>query len=436
MKKKWAVWKTIVVIIFSVITVAGVAVGGVYLARGGFGEAKISPESISFEWKDGNYNPSKNQIEVTDNTVKKLKLVINTPTQYVTEKTVDLDFESESKIINRVNKTISDNCITVPMTVNIGEPFEISLNKEVLKRNGEEITFQGEPILWTRGGISNLKATTKNNKVARIKVAVDVPVYDLTVKLYDNLDNEVQEVTENQSFTARAEFFPSASKYLYSDSGEGAREKSTFFQARNTSEVTFGYDDGPYFMAGNAKAVNEIIGYAFNYADKQESFLSSFDSTVSPADVYDSCLKYLASNSGAGDRADNLNNPANIKINEASLTSFVVGNGGHTFKNMYAGKKFTLTMQDAGADNYLDVFVNSGENELDLMLRKVAINFTYLVGGVETEITDENILRISDQFDNELKSVMVGTKKYYFADKKGRIIRIDLQIIQNFLLIM
>jgi len=79
MKKKWAVWKTIVVIIFSVIAVAGVAVGGVYLARGGFGEAKILPESISFDFTDGSFNDLKNQfyLEKFDDSAHKIQTCLS-----------------------------------------------------------------------------------------------------------------------------------------------------------------------------------------------------------------------------------------------------------------------------------------------------------------------------------------------------------------------
>ena len=52
--------------------------------------------------------------------------------------------------------------------------------------------------------------------------------------------NVVSKVTEGDNFYARANFFPMASRYLYSDE---SREKLTYFEPVGSTEVNFQYDE-------------------------------------------------------------------------------------------------------------------------------------------------------------------------------------------------
>jgi len=62
--KKWAIWKTLSIVISSVILVSGMTVLGVYLA-GGFKPKVVNPDSISFVLDDKWFNAQTNQFEVT-----------------------------------------------------------------------------------------------------------------------------------------------------------------------------------------------------------------------------------------------------------------------------------------------------------------------------------------------------------------------------------
>lgn len=373
-KSKWAVWKTILVILSSVVLVCGAVVLGVYFTKG-FGGEKINPQSISFSLDDEKYNTDNSQFEVTAD----FDLLLNTPTENVTEKEVILSFEASSFTRDLVNGTITDGVITVKEKVKIGEKIHVVLNKSLQSFGGVE------NVEWITGGISKLVATPVSGHVTAtsVQIAVDVPVHSIDVELYDASNMRINQITAEEPFTARAKFYPENSRYLYSDNirlstVEGAtfREKLQFFTVEGAGNVEFVYDDeNPYFKAGErfkADNINKVYGYVFGSADIQEAVLARF-SEEEGVQRYNSILHYLADTDGVS----NFDNPASIEIVEASISGFEVNRASLTF-NLTCNMPYLVTMgETAGANNYFDAVVLSGGKELKSYLKNVAISLTY-----------------------------------------------------------
>ena len=224
--KKWAVWKTVLVVISSVIFVAGVTLLGIYLA-GGLRNPVTPPDDIAFVVDDDLYNTDNAQFEVTED----FELVLTSSTEQVTERQVRLSFTG-STTTNPSTGTISDGVITVPQIVNIGEPFTVTLNMTRYQELGGQN--------WIAGGISTLIATSMSNDQAdptSVRIAVDVPVYDIEIELYDEDENQISQVTELERFYPRAKFLPEKSRYRYSDDAIVAEDGATV--ERRTKNVYF-----------------------------------------------------------------------------------------------------------------------------------------------------------------------------------------------------
>ena len=93
--KKWAIWKTILVVIASVVFVAGATVGGVYLA-GGFKTKYINPDRISFVIDEKFFNAEYAQYEISgsdENLTFNAVIEGEKEGAEITQKTVTLDLD-------------------------------------------------------------------------------------------------------------------------------------------------------------------------------------------------------------------------------------------------------------------------------------------------------------------------------------------------------
>lgn len=375
-KGKWAIWKTIVVVISAVILIAGATVGGVYLT-GGFDERHINPESIAFVLDENLYNSEHEQFEVTGD----FSLTISTPTEDVTHKDVNLSFPSGVSVQHDfIAKTLSDGIITVPETVQIGTPFTVKLNKKLTQMSGEQI------VEWVTGGISKLRAaSTANDQISAIEtqIAVDVPVHSIQVELFDAVSNSINEITSGESFTAQTHFFPVGSNYFYSDDKNAAveekREKLAYYTVIGAGNIEFVYsDDGVSFEAGERLRDNNtssIVGYTFRSADKQTEVLNNF-SQYSGSELYSTVLSYLANNDETV-CVTNASSPTEIEVVEATIGYFRVEQAGFVF-NLINNAPYRITMNhDELADNYLGATIGGTTTGsiLKSMLKNIAIAF-------------------------------------------------------------
>lgn len=378
--KKWAVWKTVLVVISSVIFVAGVTLLGIYLA-GGLRNPVTPPEDIDFVVDSDLYNPDKSQFEVTED----FELVLTSSTEQVTERQVRLSFTG-STTTNPSTGTISDGVITVPQMVNIGEPFTVTLN---MTRYQE---LDGEN--WIAGGISTLIATSMANDQAQpksVKIAVDVPVYDIEIELYDEAGKQISQVTELERFYPRAKFLPEKSMYRYSDDAIVAEEgqtverrtKNVYFEGLNSDNIVFFFNEGnPYFEAGGLSAENSfsIVGYTFIHADDQASTLRELETLYQGEQLYNNVITAL------GDENIGKSNTGTFEIVQASIRSFTIGRSSISVTAGMTSRIAVASSQNADAS--LDASIISTDNEsLEGMLRNVAVRFTRVEGA---EIVDAN----------------------------------------------
>lgn len=379
--KKWAVWKTVLVVISSVIFVAGVTLLGIYLA-GGLRNPVTPPDDIAFVVDDDLYSADNAQFEVTED----FELVITSSTEQVTERQVRLSFTG-STTTNPSTGTISDGVITVPQIVNIGEPFTVTLNMT----HYQELGGQN----WIAGGISTLIATSMSNDQAdptSVKIAVDVPVYDIEIELYDEDGKQISQVTELERFYPRAKFLPEKSRYRYSDDAIVAedgvtierRTKNVYFEGQSSDNIVFFFNDGdPYFEAGELSTENNfsIVGYTFIHADDQASTLRELETLYQGEQLYNNIIKALR------DAKIGKSNSGTFEIVQASIKSFTVG---RSSISVTAGRTSRIAVASSqNADASLDASIISTDNEsLEGMLRNVAIRFTRVEGSGIVEAND------------------------------------------------
>ena len=379
--KKWAVWKTVLVVISSVIFVAGVTLLGIYLA-GGLRNPVTPPDDIAFVVDDDLYSADNAQFEVTED----FELVITSSTEQVTERQVRLSFTG-STTTNPSTGTISDGVITVPQIVNIGEPFTVTLNMT----HYQELGGQN----WIAGGISTLIATSMSNDQAdptSVRIAVDVPVYDIEIELYDEYGNQISQVTELERFYPRAKFLPEKSRYRYSDDAIVAedgvtverRTKNVYFEGQSSDNIVFFFNDGdPYFEAGELSTENNfsIVGYTFIHADDQASTLTELETLYQGEQLYNNIIKALR------DAKIGKSNSGTFEIVQASIKSFTVGRSSISVTAGMTSRIAVASSQNADAS--LDASIISTDNEsLEGMLRNLAIRFTRVEGSGIVEAND------------------------------------------------
>lgn len=379
--KKWAVWKTVLVVISSVIFVAGVTLLGIYLA-GGLRNPVTPPDDIAFVVDDDLYSADNAQFEVTED----FELVITSSTEQVTERQVRLSFTG-STTTNPSTGTISDGVITVPQIVNIGEPFTVTLNMTRYQELGGQN--------WIAGGISTLIATSMSNDQAdptSVKIAVDVPVYDIEIELYDEDGKQISQVTELERFYPRAKFLPEKSRYRYSDDAIVAedgvtierRTKNVYFEGQSSDNIVFFFNDGdPYFEAGELSTENNfsIVGYTFIHADDQANTLRDLETKYQGEQLYNNIITAL------GDANIGKSNTGTFEIVQASIKSFTVGRSSISVTAGMTSRIAVASSQNADASLGASI-ISTDDESLEGMLRNVAIRFTRVEGSGIVEAND------------------------------------------------
>ena len=345
-----------------------------------FGTSKDTVKDFVVD--DDLYSADNAQFEVTED----FELVITSSTEQVTERQVRLSFTG-STTTNPSTGTISDGVITVPQIVNIGEPFQVTLNMTRYQELGGQN--------WIAGGISTLIATSMSNDQAdptSVKIAVDVPVYDIEIELYDEDGNQISQVTELERFYPRAKFLPEKSRYRYSDDAIVAEEgqtverrtKNVYFEGQSSDNIVFFFNDGdPYFEAGELSTENNfsIVGYTFIHADDQASTLTELETLYQGEQLYNNIITAL------GDANIGKSNTGTFEIVQASIKSFTVGRSSISVTAGMTSRIAVASSQNADAS--LDASIISTDDEsLEGMLRNVAIRFTRVEGSGIVEAND------------------------------------------------
>ena len=423
-------WMTILGVVGGVSLVCGATVLGVFLT-GGFEEKVVSPEDISFVYDESLFNDAYSQLEISDSSQEgEFELVINTTTEEVTQKKVELSFDDalEENVVTSIHGFVSNSIIQVPQFVNIGEPFTVKLLNEMIEveeENGEgEIV--SKKIDWIKGGISTLFAQSENIDVpvTSLKIAVDTPVYSTRTVVYDSTGKQIQvdeegiKVIAGEAFTVDTKFFPAKSEYMYADDSavnaideDARRKKHSFFEAKLATDqpnaIVPEYD-GKYklhFVAANKTFEKPIAinAYTFRYADVELEFTNNHPTKSTPEDVAGITeLEFyqLAITTLASDMLGAYKQEGEIIISEATIGQFRINNQSNVM--LTRGKSTRLYLdfnEDDPALNYLSASVRANTVEpryLDNMLKQIGIRFTNSAGKDVAIASDDQLISLSD----------------------------------------
>ena len=383
-------WQMVVIFVAIVLLAIGGGVLYVYLSTG-FQEQVIYPDSISIEDANQTYNSSLQQYEA----VEDFNLTITTPTENVNRRQITLSFASGVAFTRDEEAgTISDEVITVPENVILGQEFRVSLVKQAYTADGRLLTaaelenYEGEVIYLNAGGISNLMIATQNNTrpLTSIQIAVDVPVLSVSLRIVDattgleftpEAEGEPIKIPEGTNFVVEPVFLPEASRYQFSDNQNSAiaeanrREKGVYFSlASSTTGIEFNYNDGDvYFTAlDEISASNTINAYLFPDSLSQRNFLEA-NSSLQGLALYNEIVSALSLNDEA------IQASISHAVVEANVGSFLVAND--TAQNPYALSENKL----------LRIYAGAGEANLDVRIADIHGNYlSGLVGNVAARL--------------------------------------------------
>jgi len=379
-KKKftWNVWLTIISVFLGVAVLGGAVVLGVYLT-GGFEEKTIAPDKISFGYDEDTY------LEID----KDLQLTVQTEKKFVTENKVTLSFDSNVPVVKRregEGYIISNKIIEVPEIVYIGKPFTVHLLKErLIDDDGNEILSNGQPVDWIVGGLSTLyaKSEAPSTQNTKIKLAIDVPVYDTEVVVINSNGVETDQIVTNESFSVKTKFIPAKSEFMYSDflridlEESQIRVKRSYYEAVNTNKITAVYDDihNMHFVAGN-EMVGEDIGveinsYTFKSAKAQLEQEALIADVTNPEDYHQAMLGALVNSS------DKVLKDEVVSIGEASIGNFTIAKNKVSMNAETPLRLYMNKYNYQSASDFLGVNVYSTSGQiLDKLLSSIAIAFT------------------------------------------------------------
>ena len=348
MKKRGvlSLWKVIILVIVGILGVAGVAVLSLYL-MGKFDKQYVEPENISFvedvSEGAGYYNATLGQYEVSSD----FSMTITTTTENVTERKVTLSLKDG--VVQ--NGYISDGIITVPQEVLLNQPFTVTLNTE----------YNSNPQIledWIVGGVSTLTARSSNVLLSAqtITICVDVPVHGIDVQVAGSSQTgTIQDVVVGTTFTLDTIFYPTESKYLFSDE---TREKEVFY-AFTSSYISYDWEEGRFVAeqrSGNNTDTITVYTFANSYYQKQ--IMDMYSSITDRELLTSNVLRYLDEHPEA-----RMTKTVNIKVLDIDVDSVEIGNAGNSF-NTYLDQYFTLTTASANGDGKLDLSIKDSSGAL------------------------------------------------------------------------
>ena len=349
MRKALSVWKVILILMASLVGVGGATTLGLYL-MGSFKEKVVEPENMSFSHEvsgQGYYNTANNTYELSSDS--KLRIVCSTKDVTETKVTLSLLGGYER------NGYVSDGIIRVPQTVELNKDFTVELleqYRESLEQN------------WIVGGQSQITAKSENTLLTSqtIKVAVDVPVNNLKIKIADTQSSDVEQgVVVGTEFSVIALYTPEESKYFY---GDTSREKRGFFSVRG-SDIS--YDENTNKFSANrvteSGSSNTITAYTFVNSYYQKSYFEK-----NPGATTNDIVEYLQSHQAEAESAYINVKVGSVKVNEVSVAL----NG--TDLLAYVDKQYTITTNSTNGDQNLGVVVkDESGNVLTSLYGKIGI---------------------------------------------------------------
>ena len=382
-------WQMVAIFISIILLAVGGGVLYVYLTTG-FKTEQVYPLSITIQDQDNTFNSSLGQYEAVDD----FDLNIDSPTEKVNNREVTLSFTSGISFTrDEVNGTISDGVIIVPEKITLGQNFTVKLVKQAYSKDGEVLTeadienYEDEIILANKGGVSNLVITTQNNKLpsTTIKIAVDVPVINIGLKIVDASSPELEynadesgliKIPEGTNFVVEPVFMPEASRYQFSDDKNTSltekREKHVYYElASATNGITFNYNNGDvYFSAlSEVSALNTINAYLFSDSLTERDFYIA-NADLEGMALYNEAISTLSSSESA------IFSSISHAVVEANVGGFVITT--NTQDNPYGLTVNKLFRISAGASTLSNLSLGAivsdiHGNSLSGMIKNVAV---------------------------------------------------------------
>ena len=405
-------WQLIVILVVVFILAIGGSFLAVYLTTG-FKPKQVYPQEIVVEDLQQNYHTQNSQYEVASD----FKLMIKSPTEEVTEKGITFSFKQGISVTRTDDGKISDGIIIVPENVSLDEEFTVELVQ------ASYLDKSGQPFLSNAGGISELVITTQNKRLSSssIKIAVDVPVHEITLSLKDattgadlGAEGEENKIAENTNFVVETTFYPQASRWLFSDDKNSniteKREKQVFFDLENSESVVFEYNGGDvYFSAGSETSSDNIIkAYGFNNAKQQRSFFES-NSQIAGIPLYSEAIRVLSRDESA------VKSQIEVNVVEANVGSFEIRDTSTLQWEITTNKLFRLSAGTSALSDK-DININISDihaNDLSGMIKNVGLRISSVKNKETQDAVDLSLVMVKGG-----ESVLVGENEYVLINSQ------------------
>ena len=357
-------WKIILIIISGLVLTGGLTLGILFLTNK-LEEEKVYPEEILFVYDETD--------QTSYNVTTDFEITITTNTDDVNQSKVTLSLvgEQDSK-----KGYITDGNIIVPKTVEIDKAFKVELVKN---------RYSGLDEDWVRGGISTLTATSENELIDAIRttIAVDVPVSEISLQLFDSADTEFENaktsITVGSTFVAKTIFNPLKSEFIYSNNNS---KKEVFFESLSQN-IVFDSETG-IFKATQINLNSEkstIKAYTFRTAKDRSTVLAKY-SGMTGNEFYNAIITELKNNSSicVSTEIEISVVPVNISYFAVSLSSSITNP-----INITTNKIFTISgnSKTSRFDSSLGITIQGEEIEegmsenLNSMIKHVGIVLYY-----------------------------------------------------------
>lgn len=261
-----SVWKAILLVIGSLVGVAGVTTLGLYIS-GGFNEKIVEPQDIYFSQEvDGQaFFVDNSDYSAEFNTSSDFFMTIGSTTEGVTEKEITLSFEGQGL---SSGDYIEDGVIKVPKVVSVGTPFKVELVKMY------DSSIYADAVV---GGNSVLTAKSSNILLDSIsaRICVDVPVSEFYILPTDETKNQSNTYTvySDTQFSINQIYGPTKSKFLFSDD---AKQKLVFYDIQGEN-LTYSYETQKFSAGENG--TGSVTAYTFSNSFYQRQVLSQYGYT-------------------------------------------------------------------------------------------------------------------------------------------------------------
>jgi len=410
-----ALWKVIMIVVASLIGVAG-ATALVLFLTGRLDDKINDPEDMAFmrtvdgqgfaENIDGD-----NWFFLADDS----ELTISCTTEGVTETKVSLSLKNG---VTR-NGKITDGVITIPNEVELNKPFKV----ELVRRNGS--------IVGSVDGYSYITAKSQNILLPTRNaiIAVDTPVSEINLAVGSGAiakANEMQNVVVGSTFNIDTLFTPENSKYLFNNKNTS---KKVFYQVLGSDGVNYitynENEDGSYTFYADEVSGNKysiVNAYAFSNSYFEKLF---FDQN--PNATTDEIVAFLQNEANA---AMVVSQSVNIKVLDIEVADVIV-EPSKELAEVFVDKYFTLSTNSTDRPNDMSLGISifdSGKKPAQVLLGRVGIkvpkgkaDFSILGGRVMKVTTKEgNVVVEEETFDPDFDySKAAEGVEYYILPRTG-----------------